>query len=122
MASHNELGQEGEKLALQYLINKGYFFVEKNWRAGKDEIDIIVLCPKKERLIFVEVKTRNSDFFGEPHLAVKTKKRDHLIKAANSFIQQNNYDQEAQFDIISIVLNKNAFDLEHIEEAFWPRP
>jgi putative endonuclease len=122
MAQHNELGSKGEKIAIEYLTKNNYSILKTNWRFNKAEIDIIALCPKKEYVVFVEVKTRNSDFFGEPHLAVKAKKRNNIILAANEFIKQYNYDLESRFDIISIILNQKTMQLEHIEEAFWARP
>ena len=65
MAYHNELGKIGEKLAAEYLINKGYEILAQNFYFDKAEIDIIAKKNSK-RIIVIEVKTRNSDFFGDP--------------------------------------------------------
>ena len=73
MAYHNELGKIGEKLAAEYLINKGYEILAQNFYFDKAEIDIIA---KKDNntLVVVEVKTRNSDFFGDPQVFVTPSK------------------------------------------------
>ena len=67
-----------------------------------------------------EVKTRKSNFFGEPEEFVTRQKQKHLIKAANAYIEKNNLDLEVRFDIISIILSGNEQKIFHIEDAFHP--
>jgi putative endonuclease len=67
MAEHNELGEKGEELARNFLRKKGYKIIERNWRFGKDEIDIIAI--DNDYLVIVEVKTRRSNYFAEPEFA-----------------------------------------------------
>ena len=64
MAEHNQTGLDGEELASLYLAEKGYEVLEKNWRFQHAEIDI--LARKDDMLIIAEVKTRKTNFFGEP--------------------------------------------------------
>jgi len=64
MASHNELGEKGEEIAAGHLLKNGYAILERNWRFGKEEIDII--ASQDDELIIVEVKTRNSVFLANP--------------------------------------------------------
>lgn len=118
MAEHNELGIQGEKMAVNHLEQNGYMIVEKNWRFGKAEIDII--AQKDGMLAIVEVKTRTTDWFGNPQEFVTPKKRKLLIGAANEYVIKNNLDTETRFDIIAIVINKQTTSLEHIEDAFYP--
>jgi len=118
MAQHDELGKKGEQLAVKHLQKKGYTIEEVNWRFGKGEIDIIART--SEMLIFVEVKTRHSDYFGDPESFVTKKKQNQVIKTANAYIEQKNIDNEIRFDIVSIVLNKKEQRLEHIKDAFSP--
>lgn len=118
MAQHNELGNEGEKQALAYLRKHKYEVLETNWRFGKDEIDLI--CRKDEELIIVEVKTRSSNYFGEPEIFVTKKKQGFLIRAANVYIHKYNIDLECRFDIISILIVKGVSKISHIEDAFYP--
>ncbi len=118
MASHNDLGKNGEKVAVSYLRRNGYRILETNWRCGKREIDII--ARKDDLIIVIEVKSRRTDFFGEPEEAVTLKKQKRIITAADFYLQRLDYDAEVRYDIISIVFNKEGPVINHIEEAFRP--
>jgi len=117
MAEHNILGKRGEILALELLKDKGYKILETNWRHKKDELDIIAL--DENELVIVEVKTRSTDFFGEPEDAVNEAKMNRMINAAEEYIEQNEIELECRFDIVSIVLNKNKKTIRHIKNAFY---
>jgi putative endonuclease len=118
MAEHNELGIMGEKIAQKFLLKKGYKIVATNWRYLKDEIDIIAFHDKY--IVIVEVKTRSTNAFGEPEEAVSKKKRKFLVRAADAYIQQKNIENEARFDIISVIVEGNKWEIAHIEDAFYP--
>lgn len=118
MAEHNELGKKGEHLAADYLANKGYLILSKNYRFKHLEIDII--AKYKNQIIFVEVKTRQSDFLAGPEETVTKSKQKLLIKAANQYIIENEIDEESRFDIISIILNDKTKSIEHLKDAFYP--
>ena len=118
MAKHNELGKLGEDIAAQFLVDKGYEILERNWRNKHKEIDII--AKDGETLVIVEVKTRQSDDHGEPDLAVTRQKQTCLIYAANAYIFKNMLDVNTRFDIISIVFNQGKPIIDHIEDAFLP--
>lgn len=113
-----ELGQFGENLAEKHLNSKGFRIIERNYRTGKLEIDIV--AEYQDKLIIVEVKTRHTAEIGEPWKAVTKKKQRQLIKAANSYIQSRNVNLETRFDIVSIVHNSFRTSIEHIEDAFTP--
>lgn len=118
MAEHNDKGMMGEELASVYLEGKGYAILEKNWRFGREEIDII--AQEKETLVAVEVKTRGGSFFGEPEEFVNRQKQKNLIKAINAYIEKNNLELEVRFDIIGVILTGNNHRINHIEDAFHP--
>ena len=118
MAEHNILGEKGEGLAVDFLIKNGYKILEKNWRTGRDEIDIIAL--KDNLLIIVEVKTRSTDYFGEPEESVNTKKQMFLIRATDKYVNEKEIDEQIRYDIISIILKPNSHSINHIEDAFYP--
>jgi len=118
MAEHNDFGKLGEELASQYLIDKGYEILERNWRNIHKEIDIIAKDGKV--LVIVEVKTRQTDEYGNPDIAVTRRKQRMLIAAANAYISKNNMDVETRFDIISIIFRDGEPIIEHIEDAFLP--
>ncbi|MFC4738558.1 YraN family protein [Flavobacterium ponti] len=117
MAEHNDLGQLGEDLAVDFLQKNGYEILDRNWRFQKAEIDII--AKKNTTLAIVEVKTRSSLEFGLPQDFVKPKKIQLLVKAVNEYINRNDLDVNVRFDIIAIHKNKESFTIEHIEEAFY---
>lgn len=116
MAQHNELGKEGEKIAVDFLLKKGYTILETNYRYLKAEVDII--AKKEAVLVCVEVKTRSTDYFEEPQDAVKPKKIKLLVSAIDYYVVQRNLDVEVRFDIIAIILQKNNTKIEHLEDAF----
>jgi putative endonuclease len=118
MADHNETGDKGETLAVEYLQGKGYCILEQNWHNNHQEIDII--ATKGNELVIVEVKCRTGAPLVKPYTAVNRNKQNLLIKAANAYIVKKNIDMETRFDIISITIGKEV-NIEHIENAFYPR-
>jgi len=117
MAYHNDLGKLGEQLAVDYLSRNGYAILERNFIYDKAEVDII--AQKEKRVIVVEVKTRNSNFFGDPQDFVTKAKIKLLVKAANEYVLTNDISHEVRFDIISIIKNKHIEKVEHFENAFY---
>ncbi|MBI9040741.1 YraN family protein [Lutibacter sp.] len=117
MATHNDLGNKGEEIAVDFLQKNNYKIVEKNWRFKKAEVDIIAL--KKGVLAVVEVKTRSSDYFGDPQDFVNQKKIKLLVEAINEYVISKNLDVEVRFDIIAILKNQEKFDIKHLKDAFF---
>lgn len=119
MALHNDLGKAGESIAKRYLEDQGYEILDENWTYGKAEIDLIVY--KNGIIVFVEVKSRSSVAFGEPEEFVHKAKEKQMELAANAYIDIMNHQNEIRFDIIAITFTKNkSYNLNHIEDAFWP--
>ena len=116
MATHNDLGDKGEQIAIDYLIKNGYKIVERNYRYLKAEVDII--AQKETVLAIVEVKTRSSDYFGNPQDFVNQKKIKLLVSAIDFYVNENDLDVNVRFDIIAILKNKSTFKIEHLEDAF----
>ena len=116
MALHNLLGNKGEMLASRYLLDKGYAVLYYNWRSGHKEIDII--AKHHNVLVFVEVKTRTDERYGDAFAAVDDKKINLLLSAANAYIQKNNIDLEYRFDVVTVVGCGEHYRIEHIEDAF----
>ena len=116
MAIHNELGEKGEQLAVEFLQKNNYKILERNWRFKKAEIDIIAI--KNDVLAVVEVKTRSSNYFGNPQDFVNQKKIQLLVEAINEYVTSKDLDIEVRFDIIAILKEKNTFNIEHLEDAF----
>lgn len=117
MAEHNEFGVLAEDLAADYLVEKGYTILTRNFRYLKAEIDII--AETEENIVIVEVKARSSDAFILPQEAVNKKKIRLLVLGANHFIEERQIDKEARFDIISVLPDeKNKLHITHLENAF----
>ena len=117
MAQHNELGELGEQLATNLLIKKGYEIIVRNYVFQKAEIDII--AKHDNMMICVEVKTRNSDFFGDPQEFVTPSKIKLLVKAMDAYITENDIEFETRFDIVAVLKNKTVEQLTHYENAFY---
>lgn len=117
MAEHNALGKKGEKLAIDFLVDKGYDILEKNYRYLKSEVDII--AQKDGVVVAVEVKTRSTPEFGNPQDFVKLKQIQSLVKAIHNYIVDKDLDVEVRFDIIAIIKNKSGTRIEHLEDAFY---
>ncbi len=116
MAEHNLTGTKGEEMAADYLKKKGYTVLETNWHFKNLEADIIATIGPT--LVVVEVKTRSSNYFGEPETFVNKQKQKNLIKTAHEYIIRNNLDLDVRFDIVSVVLGNNQMRINHIEDAF----
>lgn len=117
MAYHNQLGKIGEQLAVELLESKGYEILARNYIFQKAEVDII--AKHNDQIICIEVKTRNSDVFGDPQEFVTEGKIKNLVKAMDAFITENDILLETRFDIIAVLKNKKMEQLTHYENAFY---
>jgi putative endonuclease len=111
-------GNWAEEKAVKFLIEKNYNILERNWRFKKYEVDIIAQCNKT--MVFVEVKSRGTNAFGEPEMAVTRQKQKYLVAAADHYIREKNMEMESRFDIISILVINNNITVKHLEDAFYP--
>lgn len=119
MAQHNDDGKKAEAIAKTFLEEKGYEILDENWTFGKAEVDLIAYHQKT--IIFIEVKARSGEQFGQPEEFVNEKKQQLLSAAAEEYIFLMNHKGEIRFDIISIIFTKDfsSYELKHIEDAFW---
>lgn len=112
-------GDKGEQIAVEFLKNKGYDILHRNFVASGNELDIVAFDYSTNQIVFVEVKTLSDDFFQMPYQEVNMKKQKKIIRAANSYLIRYNIDKESRFDVISIVKRENADpQIEHIISAF----
>lgn len=119
MAEHNELGRWGEEKAAEYLERKGFRVLERDWKTGHRDIDIVAI--DSDVLVIIEVKTRRNKVFMEPELAVDWKKIHSLTLAANAYIRTHRVDFPVRFDIITVVgTGEDNCQINHIEDAFRP--
>ncbi len=118
MSLSYELGKKGEALAAEYLAAKGCVILVRNFRAGKTEIDIV--ASDKTVLVIVEVKTRNTRYFGEPQQWVTPAKQKLLVRAANAYVKYRGFQGEVRFDVVSVIADENGTEINHIPDAFYP--
>lgn len=118
--TNQEIGKIGEDSAANLLIEKGYKILERNYRAGHLEVDIIAF--KDGIVAFVEVKTRSVNYMVPPQEAVNYRKQNYIVKAADGYMRRFRRTEEARLDVIT-VLHKNGVvvKVEHIENAYYPR-
>ena len=116
MSEHNDVGREGEALAANFLQQKGYEIVDRNWRYGPKEIDIV--ARDGDTMVFVEVKTRSTLAFELPQEAVTKKKMKNLVEAADAYMLQYNIELEGRFDIVAVLNGNPPKVIEHLEGAW----
>lgn len=115
MGNNKKLGTEGERLAEEYLTGKGYAILERNYRAGRSEIDLI--ARDGSVLVFVEVKMRSSVDYGYPEDSVDDRKAGQITAGAEEYLERHDWEGDIRFDIVSII-KKSIPEIEHFEDAF----
>ena len=118
MLAKDLLGRRGEEAAAQYLAARGYQILARNWRRGRAEVDAIVVSPDEQTLIFVEVKTRATDFYGYPELAVTARKMELLNEAAEAYMEELGWVRDVRFDILALTVQGEGFKVYHIKDSF----
>ncbi len=115
-----EFGDEGENIAVDQLLKKGYEIIERNYRFGKGEIDIIAKDPETGFIVFVEVKSKKNLEYGDPAYSVTKNKMRQIKRMAELYL----YDKEigevdCRFDVITVLLRGNLKPVvEHYVNAF----
>ena len=118
MAQHLDTGRAGEQLAVDFLTGKGWQILERNWRAGHREIDII--ASYGSILHFVEVKTKHGRYYGNPEDQVGRGKMRYLAGAAEQYLFRNPGWKRIQFNIVAITLLRNREpEILLIEDVFY---
>lgn len=120
-----KVGRRGEELACEYLIGKGHTILERNWRSGHLELDIISL--DKDGIHFVEVKSRVAPVTAQPEENVGYAKQKKLIAAAQRYLHSadrkrklTSVDLEISFDVVSIIFEGDNFGIEWFPQAYIP--
>lgn len=117
MHDRRHTGGVGEDAAVEYLKKKGYRIIARNFRFGRGEIDIV--AEDGGVLVFVEVKARRSDIYGEPEDAVTPGKRKQIRRVAEGYMFEHDIDdRECRCDVIAVEFVKGQLEIRHIEDAF----
>ena len=113
-------GDYGEEQAALYLKKHGYRIVGRNYKVRTGEIDLIV--SDREYIVFVEVKMRKNDHFGEAKEFVGARKQERVRSAAMHWLSLNETELQPRFDVIEIYgdvgMPYRKLDIRHIENAF----
>ncbi len=116
MKNNIEKGQQGEKLAKEYLVSEGYNILSMNYKIKIGEIDII--ASKNGILAFIEVKTRTNLNYGYPYEAVNRKKQEKIKYVSMAYLKERNIkNTQLRYDIIEVYL-KPSIKINHIDNAF----
>jgi putative endonuclease len=115
-----ELGEKGEQLAVDFLIEIGYEIIERNYRYSHGEIDIIAKDPSDGCTAFVEVKTRQNLDFGEPEYAITKNKQKQIKKMAELYLYDKEIEElDCRFDVIALLLEDiDNPSIKHYINAF----
>ena len=115
------MGKWGEDEAVLYLEDEGYTIIDRDWRLGRRDLDILAYTPDGNTLVVVEVKTRTGEEYQQPEEAVTPGKMRNLAIAANAYVKECLVDKELRFDVISIVgCAHQVKSLQHLKDAFNP--
>jgi putative endonuclease len=110
-------GEKGEELAVAYLAGAGYRIIERNYRCLFGEIDIV--AQEDETLVFVEVKSRRSEAYGGPLLAVDCRKQKKISRIALHYLADKDLrHRPARFDVVAVMLLSAGHRIELIRNAF----
>ena len=115
-------GRRGEDLAHRFLRRQGFTVVARNFRprsAGAGEVDLIGW--ERERLVFVEVKSRATDDYGMPERAVDPEKQGYIERAAREYSRRAQVDWGlVRFDIVSVLMTRPP-KIDLLRDAFGPQ-
>ena len=99
-----EKARRGENIARSYLQSRGYDIIEQNYRTRYGEIDLI--AGHRGILVFIEVRSRQSEQFGSPEATINRNKINKLIRNARSYMSRKRYDRSYRIDAVCIVLGE----------------
>jgi len=111
------LGKKGEDIAISHLKRMGYKIITRNYKSKFGEVDII--AKDRDTLAFVEVKTRKTEEFGDPKMAVTKRKQRQISKVASEYLKRSGLSNvKARFDVVAIKLEQGRNNIEVVKDAF----
>lgn len=119
MGRAQEIGNKAEEAAAQWLTLNGFTILDRNWRSGRYELDIV--AKRHGTLHFVEVKCRKRGGLTTPEDAITPAKFRSLSKAAEEYIAANGVISEIQFDLVSVEYSAGGYDIRYIPNAMVAR-
>ena len=114
-----KVGRHGEDLVCRYMMDAGHTILERNWRYGHLEVDIISM--DGNGIHFVEVKSRRTPMQAEPEESVNATKRRRMVRAAEGYLRVKGLeDMECSFDVASVTFDGKRTEIRYLPEAFIP--
>jgi putative endonuclease len=110
-------GELGERIAERWLRHQGWNVVNRRFRNGRRDIDLVV---RRDRTVaFVEVKARKGSDFGGPVAAVNWRKQKELAKSAHIWIDRHGQPSEDyRFDVVGVLVDGERVRVRHVADAF----
>ncbi|MBQ8047519.1 MAG: YraN family protein [Prevotella sp.] len=116
MARHNEIGKWGEDVAAAFLQEKGYAIVERDWRSGHRDLDLV--ARDGDRMVFVEVKTRQDGSYASPAYTLNQRKLSNVAQAIHHYIHTKNIVEDFRVDIIIVAGSPGKTpEITHLEDV-----
>ena len=118
--STKKTGRQGEDAASEYLMDAGYEVLDRNYRYGAYEIDIIAREPSGI-LVFIEVKASVGIDGYDPETSAKTSQMQRISYAAGEYMHQLEYEGEIRFDVVGVrLLDEQKPLIMHYKDVFYP--
>jgi putative endonuclease len=126
LTDRQQLGFRGETIAARWLKLHGWTVIERRFRSGHRDIDLVVSReeddPGRRVVAFVEVRTRLSTDFGTPAETVGWKKQRELARSARAWLASNRCSgDEYRFDVVGVVIGEARVQIQYVPNAFWVR-
>lgn len=116
-AARQRFGELGERIAERWLRRQGWRVVQRRFRNGRRDIDLVV--EREGTVAFVEVKARRGELFGGPVEAVNWKKQKELVRSAHVWIDRHGRESESyRFDVVGVLVNGERVRVRHVPNAF----
>ena len=109
MAEHNIIGKYGEEIARDYLKRKGYKIIAQNYKTKRGEVDII--ATHKKVLVFIEVRTKQHEWFGTPEDSIGTQKIRKLTWNARAYVARMRHEGFYRLDAVCVIIRNDGFQL-----------
>lgn len=117
MTANQTLGKYGEDRAAEYLLDRGYQIIDRNWRCSVGEIDLV--AKENDRFVFVEVKTRNGGGFGHPFEAITEQKVQRMRRLVAAWCESKGAaGAKVRLDAIAVLVRGGRVAIEHLKQVF----
>lgn len=116
--NNHSFGKQAEMSVMNFYLNKGFLILERNYRYGRAEVDIIM--KNNDLIVFIEVKARRSGGFGTPENFMSKAQQNRVLKVADHYVHLHNWVLKIRFDIVAVsIITNGNYVIEQFEDAFF---